>query len=60
MYLVRNRPFLRINKYSIARPYLPITVTNPENNLSVNMFATLDNRGRRMLDTGILCRYTGP
>ena len=35
-------PFLQINPNSIARPYLPITIINPENNISANTIALLD------------------
>lgn len=39
---IKNFPFTIIQKNDIARPYLPITITNPLNNKQLNVFALID------------------
>jgi predicted aspartyl protease len=40
--LVENHPFTITRPGDIARPYLPITIINPENQKTINMFALID------------------
>jgi len=40
--LVENYPFTVIRPSNVARPYLPLTIINPENKKQLNVFAMLD------------------
>lgn len=40
--LVDNYPFIITRPGDIARPYLPITIINPENLRQINVFALID------------------
>ncbi len=40
--LIENFPFTIIRAEDIARPYLPITIINPENKRELNVFALID------------------
>jgi hypothetical protein len=40
--LVENYPFTVIRPGNTARPYLPVTIINPESNKLMNVFAMLD------------------
>ncbi len=40
--LVENYPFITTRKGDIARPYLPITIINPENQKEINVYALID------------------
>lgn len=40
--LVKNYPFIKTSPNDIARPYLPITIINPENNKQLNIFGLID------------------
>lgn len=40
--LVENYPFIVTHPGDIARPYLPITIINPENQKVINVFALID------------------
>lgn len=40
--LVENHPFTITRPGDIARPYLPITIINPENKKELNVFALID------------------
>lgn len=40
--LVENYPFIITRAGDIARPYLPITIINPENQKKINVFALID------------------
>jgi hypothetical protein len=39
--LVENYPFTIIKPGDMARPYLPVTIINPENKKQLNVFAML-------------------
>lgn len=41
--LVENYPFIVTRSGDIARPYLPITVINPENQKEINVYALIDS-----------------
>jgi hypothetical protein len=40
--LVENYPFTSARPGDVARPYLPVTIINPENSKQLNFFALLD------------------
>jgi predicted aspartyl protease len=40
--LVESYPFIAARPGDIARPYLPITIINPENQKEINVFALID------------------
>ncbi|MFH1288248.1 MAG: retropepsin-like aspartic protease [bacterium] len=40
--LVKDYPFITTRSGDIARPYLPITITNPENENQINVYALID------------------
>ncbi len=40
--LVKDYPFITTRPGDIARPYLPITITNPENKNQINVYALID------------------
>jgi predicted aspartyl protease len=40
--LVKNYPFITTRPGDIARPYLPITIVNPENRKEMNVYALVD------------------
>ena len=40
--LIENYPFTITRVGDIARPYLPITIINPENQKEINVFALID------------------
>ena len=40
--LVENYPFIVTRPGDIARPYLPITIINPENQKEINVYALID------------------
>lgn len=40
--LIENYPFIAARPGDIARPYLPITIINPENQKEINVFALID------------------
>jgi len=40
--LVENYPFIITRPGDIARPYIPITIINPENKKELNVFALID------------------
>lgn len=40
--LVENYPFIKTRPGDTARPYLPITVVNPENQMEINVYALID------------------
>ncbi|MEK6715671.1 MAG: retropepsin-like aspartic protease [Candidatus Omnitrophota bacterium] len=40
--LVENYPFIKTHPADIARPYLPITIINPENQKEINVYALID------------------
>lgn len=40
--LVENYPFIATRPGDIARPYLPITIINPENQKEINVYALID------------------
>ena len=40
--LVENHPFIITNPGDIARPYLPISIINPENEMTINVYALID------------------
>lgn len=40
--LVKDYPFVKARSGDIARPYLPITIINPENQKEINVFALID------------------
>ena len=40
--LVKDYHFIRTSPGDIARPYLPITIINPENHKKLNVFALID------------------
>ena len=40
--LVKNYPFIKTPPGDIARPYLPITIINPENQKEINVYALID------------------
>ncbi len=39
---IRNYPFATIRKGDLSRPYLPITIINPETNKKLKVFALID------------------
>ncbi|MDP2922514.1 MAG: hypothetical protein Q8O30_02175 [Candidatus Omnitrophota bacterium] len=40
--LIEKYPFLKTHPNDIARPYLPITIINPENKRELNVYALID------------------
>ena len=40
--LVENYPFITTRSGDIARPYLPITIVNPENQKQISVYALID------------------
>ena len=40
--LIENYPFITTRPGDIARPYLPITIINPENQKEINVYALVD------------------
>ena len=40
--LVENHPFTITRPGDIARPYLPVTIINPENDKQISVFALID------------------
>ncbi len=40
--IVNNYPFIVTRTGDIARPYLPITIINPENQKEINVYALID------------------
>jgi clan AA aspartic protease len=40
--LIENYPFIKTHPYDIARPYLPISIINPENQKHINVLALID------------------
>mgnify|MGYP001594801680 FL=1 len=40
--LIRNYPFLIIRPGDIARPYLPVTIINPDSNKQIKVYALID------------------
>jgi len=40
--LVKDYPFVKMRPGDVARPYLPVTIINPENNKKLNVFALID------------------
>ena len=40
--LIENYPFIITHPNDIARPYLPITIINPENKKELNVYALID------------------
>lgn len=40
--LVKNYPFISMRPGDVARPYLPVTIINPENKKKLNVFALID------------------
>lgn len=40
--LVENYPFIKTHPKDIARPYIPITIINPENQKEINVYALID------------------
>jgi len=40
--LIENYPFITTRPGDIARPYLPITIINPENRKEINIYALVD------------------
>lgn len=38
----KNKPFVKTRPGDVARPYLPITIINPENDKKINVFALID------------------
>jgi predicted aspartyl protease len=40
--LVENYPFIATRPGDIARPYIPITIINPENRREISVFALID------------------
>jgi len=40
--LIENYPFITTHPSDVARPYLPITIINPENQKEVSVFALID------------------
>lgn len=40
--LVENYPFITTRPDDIPRPYLPITIVNPENHKEINVYALVD------------------
>lgn len=40
--LIRNYPFLIIRPGDIARPYLPVTIVNPDSNKQIKVYALID------------------
>lgn len=39
---LRNYPFTIIRPGDVARPYLPATIVNPDNNLQIKVYALID------------------
>ena len=39
---IRNYPFLIIRPGDIARPYLPVTIINPDSNKQIKVYALID------------------
>ena len=40
--LVENYPFIKTHPDDMARPYLPVTFINPENQKELNVYALID------------------
>ena len=40
--LVENYPFIKTHPDDMARPYLPVTFINPENQKEINVYALID------------------
>jgi len=40
--LIKDYPFIRMRLGDVARPYLPVSIVNPENNKLLNVFALVD------------------
>ncbi len=40
--LIENYPFITTRPGDVARPYLPITIINPENQKEINIYALVD------------------
>jgi hypothetical protein len=40
--IVKDYPFIKTHPGDIARPYLPVTIINPENNKLINVYALID------------------
>ncbi|MHC4441252.1 MAG: aspartyl protease family protein [Planctomycetota bacterium] len=40
--LIENYPFIVTRPGDIARPYLPVTIINPENQRQINVYALID------------------
>jgi len=40
--LIENYPFIITHPGDVARPYLPVTIINPENQKEINVYALID------------------